>query len=411
VVAFATMLRRLRVKNFKLLRDVEITFEPDVPTVLIGPNASGKSTVLEVIDFLNRCAVDGLAKAVIAHGGMQEIKTTGADGPVEIETEWCTRVISSVDATGTVDLCWSFAFDGSRRGAVRIEHETLRNREEMLVETTSEGRRVFYERDPSARPGFVHSDVDLAFTAMVDVERFPKLTLLRVLVDLSSVIGALSTAPAWARLNPDGRSSPRDSLILSSESQVGREGSGLATALYNLQNDHDDAWKTLLRAFQAEFPFARRLLFPPDPGGSRIGIAYEDARFGGARVYASQMSDGMISFLCLLALILHPGRHGALGLDEPDAHLHPSALRRLVSLAHSPSGLRTLVIATHSDRLLDFLREPARSIRLVDSTPTGAQIRTIDAASLAAWRETYSLADMRAHGLLDQSNTQYGQDP
>ena len=37
------MLRRLHVKNFKLLRDVEIEFETDKPTVFIGPNASGKS--------------------------------------------------------------------------------------------------------------------------------------------------------------------------------------------------------------------------------------------------------------------------------------------------------------------------------------------------------------------------------
>lgn len=406
------MLRRLRVKNFKLLRDVEITFEPDVPTVLIGPNASGKSTVLEVIDFLSRCASDGLAKAVVAHGGMQEIKTTGAEGPVEIETEWCVEgVTPRIDATGTLELVWSFTFDTTRRGAVRIEQETLRSPRASLIEETADGRIVHDERDPAARPGVVRSDGDLAFNSMADDERFPKLDFMKAFVELSGVVGALSTAPAWAKVGSDGRSSPRDTLILSGESHVGREGSGLANALYNLQNDHDDAWKTLLRAFQAEFPFARKLLFPPDPGGSRIGIAYEDSRFGGARVYASQMSDGMISFLCLLALILHPKRYGALGLDEPDAHLHPSALRRLMALAHAPAGVRTLVIATHSDRLLDFLREPARSIRLIDPTPTGAQIRTLDAAALAAWRETYSLADMRSHGLLDQSNTQYGHQP
>ena len=403
------MLRRLRVKNFKLLRDVDITFEADIPTVLIGPNASGKSTVLEVIDFLSRCAVDGLAKAVVAHGGMQEIKTSGAEGPIEIETAWRVEgVTPHIDASGTLDLVWNFTFDVSRRGVARIALETLRSPSASLIEETADGRVVRDERDPTARPGVVRSDGDLAFNSMVDDERFPKLGFMHALLELSGVVGALSTAPAWAKVSSDGRSSPRDSLILSGESQVGREGSGLANALYNLQNDHDDAWRALLRAFQAEFPFAKKLLFPPDPGGSRIGIAYEDSRFGGARVYASQMSDGMISFLCLLALILHPKRYGALGLDEPDAHLHPSALRRLVSLAHVPVGKRALIIATHSDRLLDFLREPARSIRLVDSTPTGAQIRTLDAAALDAWRETYSLADMRSHGLLDQSNTQYG---
>jgi AAA15 family ATPase/GTPase len=60
------MLERLRIKNFKLLRDVELEFQRDVPTVLIGPNASGKSTVIEVLDFLARCATEGLEPALIA---------------------------------------------------------------------------------------------------------------------------------------------------------------------------------------------------------------------------------------------------------------------------------------------------------------------------------------------------------
>ena len=189
MVAFATMLRRLRVKNFKLLRDVDITFEADIPTVLIGPNASGKSTVLEVIDFLSRCAVDGLAKAVVAHGGMQEIKTSGAEGPIEIETAWRVEgVTPHIDASGTLDLVWNFTFDVSRRGVARIALETLRSPSASLIEETADGRVVRDERDPTARPGVVRSDGDLAFNSMVDDERFPKLGFMHALLELSGVV-------------------------------------------------------------------------------------------------------------------------------------------------------------------------------------------------------------------------------
>ena len=52
-VPLRRMLRRIRIKNFKLLRDVTLEFPyASVPTVLIGTNASGKSTVIEVLDFL-----------------------------------------------------------------------------------------------------------------------------------------------------------------------------------------------------------------------------------------------------------------------------------------------------------------------------------------------------------------------
>lgn len=169
-------------------------------------------------------------------------------------------------------------------------------------------------------------------------------------------------------------------------------------------------WAKLERAFRAEFPFVKRILFPPDPGGSRISFAVEDNRFSTRRVFASEMSDGMIVFLCLLSLVLHPGQRAALALDDPDVHLHPSALRRLLALVHERHPHRCLVLATHSSALLDELRDPAASIRVVEATPQGARIRRLDAESLKAWRTEYTLSELHQTGLLDPSNPSYGSD-
>src|SRR5258705_10583531 len=100
------MLKRLRVKNFKLLRDVDIAFEPDVPTVFIGPNSSGKSTIIEVLDFLQRCADVGLDRAVVAHNGMNAIRTLGVVAPVEIVSQWSFPVIAT---SRWVELEWAIS--------------------------------------------------------------------------------------------------------------------------------------------------------------------------------------------------------------------------------------------------------------------------------------------------------------
>src|SRR5580693_7352262 len=113
------MLKRLRVKNFKLLRDMELEFELDVPTVLIGPNASGKSTVIEVLDFLARCANEGLEQAVVAHGGMSAIRTAGVTAPVEIESIW------RIEDYGTDKLIWTLSLDAGPNGQVIIRSESL----------------------------------------------------------------------------------------------------------------------------------------------------------------------------------------------------------------------------------------------------------------------------------------------
>lgn len=395
------MLTSLRIKNFKLLRDVEIELERDKPTVFIGTNASGKSTVLEVLAFLSRCAEEGLDKAVVAHGGGNAIRTFGAQGPIEITTSW-GWLLGSHDP-----LTWSLALEVTARGT-SIRSETLRVGSLVLVDTVADGiRHVFDETAPGRSVGSIDKPGVLAFHAFADPLRFAGLAALNAFARLGRVIGTLAAPPAWARHVAD-RASPRDSMVISNASVIGPEGVGLANALYNLQVEHRDSWERLERAFRAEFPFVRRIVFPADPGGSRISFAIEDTRFPGRRALASEMSDGMIVYLCLLALIAQPG-HVILGLDEPDAHLHPSAVRRLLAFAAAnSSSTRAVLIVTHSNAILDELADPAASIRVVEATPEGARIRKLDREALAAWRKDYSLSDLRRTGLLDPANSDYG---
>jgi len=94
-------------------------------------------------------------------------------------------------------------------------------------------------------------------------------------------------------------------------------------------------------------------------------------------------------------------------LDEPDANIHPSALRRLLEIAQRHHAKRRLVIVTHSNAVLDELREPAKQIRVVEASRDGAVVRTLDAEALAAWRDRYALSELRRRGQLDESNANY----
>ncbi|MGE5297452.1 MAG: AAA family ATPase, partial [Solirubrobacterales bacterium] len=55
------MIKRLKVKNFKALRDVEIELTPI--HVLIGPNDSGKTSILDALAALCRSVDHNLADA------------------------------------------------------------------------------------------------------------------------------------------------------------------------------------------------------------------------------------------------------------------------------------------------------------------------------------------------------------
>lgn len=398
------MLTRIRIRNFKLLREVDLTLSERL-TVLIGPNASGKSTVLEVVDFLRRCAEDGLADAVTAHGGFDAIRTVGCKEPVEVETWWKFRAVPEASAKRTYHLRWLIRLVPARIGAV-VAHESLRDGETELVTTTADGRRDAIPESGEGQPVSMPKPTVLAVEALRDPSRFPAISYLRIVVSASRYLGVVATSPPWTRASPE-RVTARDSVVLAPEPRVGPEGVGLANALYNLQTDHPDAWATLERAFCAEFPFVRRITFPADAAGSKIAIALDDKRFSGRKIYANQMSDGMIVFLTLLVSVLYPEQRAVLALDEPDAHLHPSALRRLIALCRSGSSHRRIVLVTHSNALLDALGDDADAIRVVEPTAEGARVRSLDAAALAAWREDYTLSEMRRTGLLDSDNAAY----
>ena len=76
-------IERLKVRNFRALRDVELTKITPL-TVLLGPNGSGKSTVFDVFAFLAECFESGLRRAW-DRGRARELKSRGGEGPVLIE--------------------------------------------------------------------------------------------------------------------------------------------------------------------------------------------------------------------------------------------------------------------------------------------------------------------------------------
>src|SRR5260221_14131914 len=77
----------LRVKNYRALRDLELTNITPL-TVFLGPNGSGKSTIFDVFAFLSECFTVGLRKAWDKRNRFRELRSRNADGPIEFELKY-----------------------------------------------------------------------------------------------------------------------------------------------------------------------------------------------------------------------------------------------------------------------------------------------------------------------------------
>jgi predicted ATPase len=246
----------------------------------------------------------------------------------------------------------------------------------------------------------------LLFQAIRQDQHYPQLRQVGEALSRLRVYPGFSSKPRWALEAHERALSPRSSIVVQPRSSLDPSGRGLINALYGLQQNDEHRWDYLLRQMTSEFPHFRGLFFPADPGGGKIGLEWIDARFSGRRL-ADQMSEGMWSFLSLLAALLPADPAELIAFDEPDVHLHPSALRRLVGLLEEASSRATVVFTTHSSRVLDELEEPERSLLICEPTEEGTALRELEPEQARAWLEAYDEPSaLRERGLLDGENRQ-----
>ncbi|MBW2736995.1 MAG: AAA family ATPase [Deltaproteobacteria bacterium] len=409
------MLQSINIKRFRLLRDVVLDFQPPYPIVLVGPNGAGKSTFLEVIHLLSRGAAEekGLLSAFQDKGGFEQVRTHGEVGPIEIEVTIAPTPGSPTERDGGV-VRYGFALAGTGRGAFGVQSEWIdvykrgleqpplwvlrRNGNVATAKNVATGEEDEIEVAPD----------ELAIQAIKQVTRYPTLSNIRAVLRDITIYTSFYTAPGWARDPREPRVGPRESAVLSQTTRLDGRGFDLISALYNLREDFPDEWSELDRAFKTEFPFVKKIDLPVDIAAGRIALGYTDNRFG-ERFFGQQMSDGMLAYLSALAATLVPDHPAAIGFDEPEAHIHPSAQRRLVGLMERAATTTALIVATHSDRLLNYLSDPAKSVRICEATALGAIVRKLDPKALEVWLEDYTMAELRQRGHIDTDNADRGE--
>lgn len=119
---------RVWAKNFRSIRELDLELGP--LTVLVGPNASGKSNVMDVLRFISDALRSGLDDAIEDRGGIRSIRrrSQGRVGDIELGIE---------AELEDVYLEYAFVFNIRQGGGHRVK------REYGTVRTTTYPRRTF----------------------------------------------------------------------------------------------------------------------------------------------------------------------------------------------------------------------------------------------------------------------------
>jgi len=380
------LIKRLTLK--KILSFKETTVELQPLNVLIGPNAVGKSNLIEAISLL-QAAPTGIEGQILRGGGVRQWLWLGDRVPSPIGTLECVLELPSVREFGP--LVYRLQFSEEARGFLILE--------EYLAAKNSIAE-VYVERN-SGHVGIGPGGLELARATgrLVEVParesvfaRFKNpadptpVTKVGNHFQQIKIFREFRTGLASQVRHGVSTNAPKDSLSESTDN--------LALVLHQL-----DFLGTLDRVNEYLKRFCDRFEKVKVDVGE--GLARTFLRETGLSEMLSgiRMSDGTLKFLCLLAVLFHPKPPPLVCIEEPELGLHPDALRLVSEVLVEASERTQLIITTHSEALVDALTDRPESVLVCERDfDNGTQFKRYSRDELDEWLEHYTLGELWRKG-------------
>lgn len=334
------MITRLKIQNYKSLRDVEIPLKPF--TVFAGPNNAGKSNILDCLHFLQQLAVQG-AQAVHSRGGFPYIVWSGAvAGAITIELG-ATIPMQGRERSLTYQVEIA---GGLYLYSITKEHLLLEGKK--ILEFPDEQRMAsVYNEEGVKIGGHGRGPQQPYFYDFRDPTYYP----------LVGEFGSFVMQWAFYNFVPSRMRMPNPAR---KELHLQREGENLSSVLHSYQSEYSQYFSEVESLLKTGLPEIQRLLTAlTEQGQTYVSIEEEGFSF---RIPVWAMSDGTLRLLGQLAVVSSPEPPPLACFEEPENCIHPHLLEQVVDVLKAASKKTQILMTTHSPYLLNFLRSPENLI-------------------------------------------------
>lgn len=336
---------RLILQNWRNFRAVNIDLAQRV--FVAGPNASGKSNLLDIFTFLRDIAKagGGLQKAVNDRGGISKLRCLAARQYPNVTLE------VHIADNGTL---WSYAI-GIRQEARGYRQPILTHEKVMKGDQTILDRPNEDDKLDSLRLTQTHLEQINANAAFRDLARFFEAT------------SYLHLVPQLLR-HPEafsGPGVPGDPFGKSLLEKIARTPAATKKARL----------KRIEEALRIAVPQLKELKEVKDETGiPHLEVLYEHWRPHGARQREDQFSDGTLRLLGFLWALLEGD--SLLLLEEPELSLNAGIIRKLPGLMYriQRQKKRQLIISTHSPDLLSDAGIGGEEVLLLTPSDEGTKV-------------------------------------
>lgn len=345
------IISRVKLKNWKNFKDI------DVPlcnrTFMVGPNASGKSNLLDAFRFLRDIAKPGggLQNAVLERGGISKIRCLAARSHPDVEIE---IHLSEFDSN---DVLWKYAIGIKQE--VRgyrlpiLTYEKVWKEDKLILNRPDNNDKKDKERLTQTHLEQINANKDFR-----EITRFIENTVyLHLLPQL------LKHPQSFT-----GPDLPGDPF-----------GKGFLDRISKVNEKTRNAWlKKIETALKIAVPQFNKFEFKEENGRPHLEAVYDHWRPKAGKQKEDQFSDGTLRLIGLL-WSLQEG-DGLLLLEEPELSLNSAIVSKIPALIFKlqKPKKRQVLISTHS---LDLLSDKGISLDEILVLSPSAEGTLVETAS------------------------------
>ena len=369
-------IEELRVRNYRVLRD--LTLKAITPlTVFLGPNGSGKSTIFDAFAFLSECFSVGLRKAWDKRGRFRELRSRGADGPVEFELKYRERPDSPV-------ITYHLAINEGPAGPW-VQEEWLQCRRKtygrpfrFLDFRDGAGQVVTGEMPDEQDAQDARFDEKLSSREMLAVStlgqlaKHPRVSALRAFIT-GWYLSYLTTA------------SIRGVPEAGPQERLSATGDNLPNVVQYLKEQHGSRLRQILETLSTRVPRLEKVDAELMADG-RLLLQIKDAPFE-QPILAKFASDGTLKLLAYLTVLYDPDPPQLIGIEEPENHLHPRLLPELAEECRGAAARTQLMVTTHSPFFVGGLRPKELWVLYRDEEGYAKAVRAFDMPGIPKFME------------------------
>jgi len=365
------LITNIKLKNWRNFRALDVRMRE--VTYLLGPNASGKSNLLDVFRFLRDISKPkggGLQTAVADRGGITKVRCLHArrDPEILIEVELGT------DADDPPSWRYVLGFKPEGKGAQRL----LVSREEVW-----EGEKKILSRPNPADKS------DVMLLTQTHLEQIQANASFRTLVDFFGDTTYLHLVPQLLKFAEKigGRSLDDDPF-----------GQGFLERIAKTPNKTRAArLNKISKALMLAVPQFKELRFKKDAlGHPHLEALYAHHRPNAGWQSEEHFSDGTLRLLGLLWTLLDGS--SLLLLEEPEISLNDAIVKEipliLQRLQREKKVKRQVILSTHSEALLSNPGIDGRGVVLLEPGPQGSTGRTLMPEETSALMSGLSVAEV-----------------